>query len=322
MAVSEGQPPAARRPPPPRRPPARRVPVARVTHAFAPQHEGQLGVSVGDEVEVVEATNDHWVLVRRADGATGHIPTGYLGPCQLREQPQPRRRQGQGQGPPQRGRAPVPPARPPAGALRRLGSAAAHALPPAAASAAELVRNNSPELVARVGQQHQRQGAAAPQTAAPAPAPQTTEQERWLAGAHATHMAQEQGAAQEIRRRMLCPVIWCIALKSIPSTIVFGCLFLMAVSDIGLRSSATCWSFGNATLAANSSAAAAELWAPLAGECAVGDMLCVQIMEAEVAEEWSELLHGMHVGPHSSRLAAGSSQSCFGRRCLGGWSWS
>ena len=47
MAVSEGQPPPARRAPPPRRPPPpRRVPVARVTHAFAPQHEGQLGVTL------------------------------------------------------------------------------------------------------------------------------------------------------------------------------------------------------------------------------------------------------------------------------------
>jgi len=55
-----------------------RFPLARIQHAWQPRQQGQLEVREGDTVGVIELSTEDWALVRRDDGARGHVPTAYL----------------------------------------------------------------------------------------------------------------------------------------------------------------------------------------------------------------------------------------------------
>ena len=52
----------------------------KVEYNFEAQMDGDLSVTEGDIVTVVEMANDHWVSVRNRDGQIGLCPRGYLNP--------------------------------------------------------------------------------------------------------------------------------------------------------------------------------------------------------------------------------------------------
>ena len=72
---------AARAPPPPKRasvaPPAPQVPMYKVLYDFETSQEGEMSITVGDQVEVTTKEDNGWWLVKKA-GKEGWAPSDYL----------------------------------------------------------------------------------------------------------------------------------------------------------------------------------------------------------------------------------------------------
>ena len=48
-------------------------------YSYAATDDDELDLEAGDEVEKVTPDNDGWTLVKNTDGASGLVPTNYLG---------------------------------------------------------------------------------------------------------------------------------------------------------------------------------------------------------------------------------------------------
>ena len=61
-------------------PPLRTAPLlrAQAAWAFTPTGAGQVAVSAGEVVEVVQQVSEHWILARNKAGETGHVPAAYV----------------------------------------------------------------------------------------------------------------------------------------------------------------------------------------------------------------------------------------------------
>jgi hypothetical protein len=98
------------------------------------------------------------------------------------------------------------------------------------------------------------------------------------------------------RRGQFGPQIWFVLLKTIPASLIVSYLFITTVADIRQADTATCLVNGaNSTglLAGMADRVEDEEW----GDCQPQDLSCLQNeMVAEVAEDWTDLMHYMEVG--------------------------
>ena len=49
------------------------------SYSYAATDDDEVDLEVGDEVETVTPDKDGWTLVKKRDGASGLVPTNYLG---------------------------------------------------------------------------------------------------------------------------------------------------------------------------------------------------------------------------------------------------
>ena len=154
----------------------------------------------------------------------------------------------------------------------------------------------------RAALQPPEDGAAA--AARPArPPPLQGEELRWYEAEHRRHAAAEAVEAARIRRSGLRPHLFLNFFKEMPLKIVWCCLFLVTVAEVRHEGGESCMEAFDSTSFVNFSAAEDD-W-PVEGDCAEGDIACLQLTEADVDQRWVDLLHYMKMQGIFTGLSVG-----------------